>query len=91
MDAAVVFAKYVLSLRYEDIPVEVVAATKKVILDALSISVAGSSAPGARQVAELVREWGGKEESTVIASDCCVPAVNDFERDSGTRAFKFIF
>lgn len=76
MDAAVTFAKNVLSLTYDDIPPRVIEATKRIILDALGVSVAGSSAPGAKEVIELVKEWGGREESTVIASGCRVPAIN---------------
>jgi len=76
MDVAISFAKVAVSLKYEDIPPEIVAITKRVILDSLGISAAGSSAPGTKAVIELVKEWGGREDSTVIASGCRVPAIN---------------
>jgi 2-methylcitrate dehydratase PrpD len=76
MDAAVAFAKSMLSLRYEDIPAKTTDITKKIILDALGVSIAGSSALGTEAVIELAREWGGKKESTIIASAYRVPTIS---------------
>ncbi len=76
MDAAIAFAKNVLNTRYEDIAPSVVEVVKYAFLDSLGVIMAGSSVPAAKQVVDLVKEWGGKEESTVIANYCRVPAIN---------------
>ena len=68
--------KYALGTRYEDLPAETVDFTKKSILDVIGVTIAGSSAEGIKAVVELVREWGGKEESTVLIYGGKVPAVN---------------
>jgi 2-methylcitrate dehydratase PrpD len=76
MDAAYSFAKVFSTTRYEDLPREVVDATKKEILDLLGVALGGALEPGATHVCALVREWGGKEESSIIGSKQKVPAPN---------------
>jgi len=76
MDAAYSLAKNLVTVNYEDIPREVVEATKKHILDILGVALGGSSRPGVRELAELVGEWGGKEESTILCFGRKVPAPN---------------
>jgi 2-methylcitrate dehydratase PrpD len=76
MDAAYLFAKNFTDTNYEDLPVEVVDATKKEILDFLGVALGGISQPGAMQVCALVKDWGGKEESSIIGSKQKVPAPN---------------
>jgi 2-methylcitrate dehydratase PrpD len=51
---------------YGDLPEDVVLITKKFILDTLGCAIAGSSAPGCGGVVELVKDWGGKKESTLM-------------------------
>jgi len=76
MDAAYLFAKNIVNTRYEDLPREAVEATKKEILDLLGVAVGGASQPGASHVCELVKYWGGREESSLIGSRRKVPAPN---------------
>jgi 2-methylcitrate dehydratase PrpD len=76
MDAAYSFAKNFVNTKYEDLPREVVEATKKEILDLLGVALGGASQPGATHVCALVKEWGGKEESSIIGSRQKVPAPN---------------
>jgi 2-methylcitrate dehydratase PrpD len=76
MDAAYLFARNFVNTRYENLPPEVVEATKKEILDLLGVALGGMSQPGATHVCELVKEWGGKEESSIIGSSQKVPAPN---------------
>jgi 2-methylcitrate dehydratase PrpD len=49
-DAIHTFADHVISTRYEDLPAETVAATKKYLLDSLGVGLAGTRAP-------FVQEW----------------------------------
>jgi len=74
----VVFAlvRNVVSIRYEDLPAEAVEATKKDILDTLATTLAGSTSNGIKVVQELVCDWGGKKESTIIVYGGKVPSLN---------------
>ena len=76
MDAAYLFAKNFVNTKYEDLPADVVDATKKEILDLLGVALGGANQPGATHVCALVKEWGGKEESSIIGSKQKVPAPN---------------
>ncbi len=74
MEAALSLAKNAVKVRCEDIPPEILEITKIDILDLLGVTVAGCTLPGAKEVVELVKEWGGKEESTIVAYGGKVPA-----------------
>ncbi len=76
MDAAYALARNMLSVKYEDIPSDVTELTKKHILDILGVAMGGSSRPGIRELTELIGDWGGKEESTVLCFGMKVPAPN---------------
>ena len=73
-DAAISFARNVVNTKYEDIPSEAIEVSKTDILDALGVALASSTTmPVCRKVADLVKEMGGKEESTIIAFGGKVP------------------
>jgi 2-methylcitrate dehydratase PrpD len=76
MDASYAFAKNFVNTKYENLSPEVVDATKKEILDLLGVALGGMSQPGATHVCALVKDWGGKEESSIIGSKQKVPAPN---------------
>ena len=74
-DAAYLFAENVARTKYEDIPEGVREATRKSILDTLGVMLGASgTTPGCRELAELVKEAGGKEESSILAFGGKVPA-----------------
>ncbi|MFC1967514.1 MmgE/PrpD family protein [Chloroflexota bacterium] len=66
-DVAVELAKNIANVNYSDLPAEALEIVKKDILDTVGITIAGSTADGAREVVELGREFGGREDSTLIA------------------------
>jgi 2-methylcitrate dehydratase PrpD len=76
VDAAYLFAENLTKVKYEDLPPEVVEATKKQILDLLGVAVGGFSKAGPKELRELVIDWGGKEESTLLGTSRKVPALN---------------
>ena len=76
MDAAVEFARHFANTKFENLSHEVVDATKKEILDLLGVALGGVSQPGATHVRDLMLEWGGREESSIIGSSRKVPAPN---------------
>ncbi|MBI4334847.1 MAG: MmgE/PrpD family protein [Chloroflexi bacterium] len=75
-DAVFDLAENVVATNYSDIPGEAVAVSRKCVIDTLAAMLAGTSAPGCEVVSNLAREWGGREESTVIAHGCRLPAPN---------------
>jgi 2-methylcitrate dehydratase PrpD len=76
MDAAYALARNLAETNYRDIPADIVDITRKQILDILGVMLGGSSRPGIRELAELIGEWGGREESTVFCFGYKVPAPN---------------
>lgn len=65
-DAAEVIAKHLAQMQYTDLPERVVSVTKACILDNLGCILAGTSGPDVRKVADLVAEWSGAPQCTVI-------------------------
>jgi len=64
---------------YQTLPAEVVEVTKKQILDTLAATVGGSTCSISGEInrlVDLVKDWGGKEESTVVAFGGRLPAPN---------------
>jgi 2-methylcitrate dehydratase PrpD len=65
-DLAYDLANNAAKVKYEHLPKDVVEITKKFILDTLATMVAGSSAPGCKSVIDLMKDKGGKQESTIL-------------------------
>jgi 2-methylcitrate dehydratase len=59
-------ADLILSIRYEDLPPDVIGETKRLILDTLACAFGGFSEGPSKIVRKTVRELGGSSESTVI-------------------------
>lgn len=68
------FAELVYAMKYEDIPDDVIKKAKFIIRDGLGNQIAASAiSEPARKVIEMVKEWGGKPESTVMGYGFRVP------------------
>jgi 2-methylcitrate dehydratase PrpD len=76
LDAAEKIAEHVAGAAYTGLPDAAVKAAKKVIIDLLGVTVAGSSSPESLQALGLVRSWGGHGESRVLVHGDRVPAPN---------------
>ncbi|MBI4330284.1 MAG: MmgE/PrpD family protein [Chloroflexi bacterium] len=75
MDAAQSFAENAANTRFEDIPAEAVRVARMDVLDTIGLALAASTlAPGCREVAELIKDGGGKEESTILGFGGKVPS-----------------
>lgn len=61
-----VLAEYASNVRYEDLPDEVVEYTKLCILDWYGSALAGKDEKPIQSILELIREWGGNEQATLI-------------------------
>ena len=73
MDAIYALANYIVSTRYDDIPQNVIGIAKKFIIDSIGVGMAGSSAPGNAEIMDLIKEWGGKRESSIWVYGTKVP------------------
>jgi len=76
MDATIEFVRNFVNVTFDDLPKDVVEITKKEVLDTLAVAVAGFDQPGPKELTELVQEWGGRPEATVIGHKEKVPAPN---------------
>lgn len=70
------FARHLTTIRYEDLPRAAIASAKQEILDSLATALGGSTKAGVGELVDMVKEWGGAEQSTVIGYDLKVPAPN---------------
>ncbi len=70
------FVRNFTGTRYEDIPGAAVESAKKEVLDSLATALGGSSKAGVGELVDMVKEWGGSEQSTVIAYGIKCPAPN---------------
>jgi 2-methylcitrate dehydratase PrpD len=75
-DVVFTLVRNILNTDYHKLPAEAVLAAKRSILDTLGTTLAGSTSEGIDMVHELIHDWGGKEESTLIAFGEKVPALN---------------
>jgi len=75
-DVSYTFAKNIVTTQFRDIPAAVVEHTKEDILDTIAVTLAGSSYKGTEPLLELIREFGGKEQSTILVFGDKVPCVN---------------
>jgi len=71
-----VLARNVVETGYEQLPGEAVKCAKLGFLDIIGVMVAGSHSAGCQAVIDLVREWGGAAESTILIHGGRVPAHN---------------
>jgi len=58
--------QFVVSSKYEDFPQYALEATKKDIIDTLGVALAGSGAPGCRELVDLLSELGGRGRCNIL-------------------------
>jgi len=76
VELSVEIAKHIESIRFEDIPESSLGAAKQLILDSLGVAIAGSTGEGVREAVDLMKEWEGTPESTVICHRLKLPAIS---------------
>jgi len=69
-------ADYILATQFRDLSGEVVSHAKNEIIDIIGCTIGGANAPGCLPLLDLVRSWGGREESTVLVHGLKAPAHN---------------
>lgn len=75
MDSTFIIAKNIVKTRYEDLSPQVVEAVKKEVIDSLGVGLAGSTCQGIPELTGLLASFGGKKQSTVIASGIKMPVI----------------
>ncbi|MBA7650193.1 hypothetical protein ES703_57995 [subsurface metagenome] len=66
MGATAMFAKNIVETNYNTLPSDVIEPTKKQILDTLAVTIAGGHLGNVSPIVDLIKEWGGKGESTIL-------------------------
>jgi 2-methylcitrate dehydratase PrpD len=74
MDVANKVAEYVWRTNFDDLSTEVVAVTKKAIIDTIGAMIAGSRDQGCSLLVSYIRDWLGRAESTIAVSEEKAPA-----------------
>jgi 2-methylcitrate dehydratase PrpD len=59
-------AQFITDTCFDDIPANVIGEAKKVLLDCIGITVAGSLEPAGKIITEFVKERGGRPEASVV-------------------------
>lgn len=66
MGATEVYARWVYDLTFEDIPEKAIANAKEQLLSILGVAYAGAATAAGQAITAAVREWGEREESSVV-------------------------
>jgi 2-methylcitrate dehydratase PrpD len=82
MDAIYGFVENFKKVKYADLQPAVVEAAKSEVLDSLANALGGSSKPGVVELLEIMKEWGGNEQSTIFAYDIKCPTPNAAQLNS---------
>ncbi len=61
---------------FRNLPKDAVDAAKHLLIDTIGVAMAGSSAEGIRPAVELMKGWGGKEESTLWVYGSRLPSLH---------------
>ena len=76
MDAAYELSSFIVDTTFADLPQEAIDVAKKEVLDTLATTLGGSQDKTVIELYELVKIWGGREESTIIAHGGRFPSPN---------------
>ena len=68
--------EYIMETPFEMLPKEVIDIAKKVVLTVLGTTIGGAREEGCETLLSQVKEWGGKEEATILIHGGLVPAHN---------------
>jgi 2-methylcitrate dehydratase PrpD len=75
-NVALQLSEYIVGLRYEDLPAEVVQRAKTSTLDSIGCMIMGSRIPLGPIIIQMVRDLGGVPESTVVTGGFKTSCVN---------------
>ncbi len=67
-------AEFISRTSYQDIPKEVIDKAKQCLLDSIGVAIYGSPFEPSQISLDVVKEAGGKEESTILGTNCKAPS-----------------
>ncbi len=67
---------YILETPFEAFPKDIVERAKQEVIDVIGCTIGGANDTGNPMILGLIREWGGKEESTVLGHGVRAPSHN---------------
>lgn len=76
MSTAQKLAQYVINLRFQDLPQDVIHQTKRIMLDTLGCAIGGYASEASQTIQELIKELGHLEETTVFGSGLKTSCLN---------------
>jgi 2-methylcitrate dehydratase PrpD len=83
-------ASNIVKTNYDSLNEVTIERVKWRILDAIGCLIAGANAPGCHEMLAIVKQWGGNDESTILAHGGKVPSPNAAMINSlMTRSFDF--
>ena len=68
--------EFVLDTEFDELPQKPVGVVKTIVLTNLGSISAGATIEGCRELVDLVKEWGGKQEATILIHGGKVPGYN---------------
>lgn len=81
---------FIVETDFEHLSKEVAEATKKLLIDTIGVALAGSGAAGIGPTIDLIRQWGGKPESTIWVFGDRLPSIHAaFVNSMMTHALDF--
>jgi 2-methylcitrate dehydratase PrpD len=76
MNAERKLTEFISDTEFTDLPQDSIDAMKNVVLNIAGTTIAGSNLEGCEAILKQVREWGGREEATILIHGGKVPAHN---------------
>jgi len=73
-DHTVQLVDFIVKTDFQDLPEDVIDFIKRDILDTLAIALGGSSSQGCPEIVDMVRGWGGNQQSTILVHGGKCPA-----------------
>ncbi len=68
--------EYIMDTEFEDLPNEPIDIIKTVVLTVFGSIIGGATTNVSQEVVNLVKDWGGKQEATILTNGAKVPAHN---------------
>ena len=85
-----ILSRFVTDSKFEEIPREAVETARNVVLTVLGTTIAGANVNGIKALVDKARDWGGKEEASILMHGSKIPAYNAaFVNSTIARALDF--
>jgi 2-methylcitrate dehydratase PrpD len=75
-DPAYDIARNIINVQFEDLPQRAIDFVKMEVLDCIGVALAGSTKPGIQELLALLTSFGGKKQSSIIASGTKLPVIH---------------